>query len=78
MFDNHFKVTPPDENVSSGETQLFQSEPYIQRGSGGGQNQDPESSPDWASNELEYDASGSEEQEEMQRESGTSVHQLLF
>lgn len=61
--------------MSSGETQHFHSEPYIQRGSsGGGQNPDPESSTDWASNKLEYDASGSGEQEEMQRESGTSYY----
>ena len=78
LFDIYFKVTSPNDKVSSGESQPFEPEPFTQRGSGEGQNPDPEATTNWASNELEYDASGSGEQEEMQRESGTSVRLLLF
>ncbi|PFX21285.1 hypothetical protein AWC38_SpisGene14202, partial [Stylophora pistillata] len=66
-------ITAPNDKVSSGETQPFESEPFIQRGSGEGQNPDPEATANWASNELEFDASGSGKQEEMERESKTSV-----
>ena len=63
--------------MTSGETQHFESKSFNQRESDAIQGMDSESSTDWAYNELEYDASGSGEQEEMERESETSVRHLL-
>lgn len=79
MFEIYFKVTPPNDKVGSGETQLFEPELFVRRETREAQNPNPESITNWAFNEHEYDASGSaEEQEEMERESEISVHQLLF
>ena len=55
--------------MTSGETQHFEPESLIRGESGANQDTDSESSTDWAYDELEYDASGSGEQEEVERES---------
>ena len=59
------------------ETQHFEPESLISGGSGKSQDADSEYSTDWAFNENEYDASGSGEQEEMERDSETGVCHLL-
>ena len=82
LLDVNFQITPPDNNwaqteMGSDETQHFEPESFIQRGSGAGQDADSESSSDWAFDEREYDASGSGDQQELERESETSVRHLL-
>ena len=82
LLDVNFQITPSDDNwvqteMTSDETQHFEPESFTQRGSGASQDADLESSSDWAFDEREYDASGSGEQEELERESETSVRHLL-
>ena len=82
MLDVNFQITPPDNNLAqtemtSGETQHFEPESLIRGESGANQDTDSESSTDWAYDELEYDASGSREQEEMERESKCASLTLL-
>ena len=82
LLDVNFQITPSDDNwvqteMTSDETQHFEPESFIRRGSGASQDADLESSSGWAFNEREYDASGSGKQEELERESETSVRHLL-
>ena len=82
LLDVNFQITPSDDNwaqteITSDETQHFERESLISGGSGESQDADSEYSTDWAFNENEYDASGSGEQEEMERDSETGVCHLL-
>ena len=63
--------------MTSDETQHFERESFISGGSRESQDADSEYSTDWAFNENEYDASGSGEKEEMERDSETGVCHLL-